>query len=178
MLIGGYGAPSGDSKMRFLKRRFLRSGEQWDAALVRYQEHFRMIRDQLPEVAVALLKWKFHDEGVVSIQRVDKKSLVIELGSCRLEFLGVSHAVFPTTEQIGQGDVWLYDEIDLVVPGIFAMRALFDEYGFEVHATDVRIFNNYLKRYVLPPEAPKPGPTLFVDRVTRHSVGRKKKKKA
>lgn len=162
--------------MRFMKRRLLKrsANAEWTAALEGYELHCKQIESQLPAIASILRESNFHDECVDSVSSVDKRRVSVELRSRRLEFSGVSYATFPSPGQF-DSVVWLYDEIDLVRPGVFAVRALFDEGGLEIHATDAKIYDRVKRRYIVPAEPADPPPTLFLDRSGSRSVRGKRK---
>ena len=97
--------------------------------------------------------------------------LHLDLGDRRLEFHGIRRARIPPVPA-----AWLYDEMHLAPDNGFELRALFDcgedcagPQEFRVVATEVRVFNCRLKRYVIPDEPPPDPPTLFLDRKQRHS---------
>lgn len=173
----GYGAPSGRSTMRFLKRRFLRNRQTWSAAVAKYREYYKTIFPLLPSIAQQFEKLHhglfLHDQVVERITRPAPRQLIVELADRRLEFDGVKKAVFPTPEELGDDTIWLYDEMDYVAPGLFAIRAIFDAYGFEVVASDVRVFERDVGRYILPCEPPPPPPTLFADRRINRRKGKR-----
>jgi hypothetical protein len=159
--------------MKYLKRKYLkhsgRFAQEWQDAIEAYRERYPSIEHQLPESARRFeqhtKRCPLHDAAVLSITRPTRDTVQIQLDDWRLEFLGVAECEFPERlePQIG----WLYEELDLANSGLLELRALIDEGDFRVAAREVRVFDERLKRFVVPEEPPPPQPTLFLDKESR-----------
>jgi hypothetical protein len=136
--------------MRFFTRKALKSGgSQWEKALREYREHLVSLQARLPASVLAFDRVSIHDQIVERVERPSKSSVVFHTRNYEITFNGVSEFVAPAPPE---GDVWLYNEVDLCGNGKVELRVLSELSEFRIVFESISVLDNLWPKWRVPPD--------------------------
>ena len=102
--------------------------EDWNQQIEAYDEHFKMIQDELPQSVRTFSEYSFHDAVVRNLAQPEERRITLELEvwpgkvSYRISFLEVKDFSLPDPIV---DCWWLYEEVSLHDTGQFRLDILF-----------------------------------------------------